>query len=81
MCNVEISLRSTKNWRNYLDEFEIFLDICTAQKDYAYIVTLRGLHRDDYLRATVEQRRCKKYVVRKTLREKCCEKDVVRMKL
>ena len=72
MCNVEVLVRYTKNWRNYgglnLDEFDIFWDIYTAQKDYAFIVTLRGLHSvDDYLRATVEQRRCKKYVVRMTL--------------
>ena len=34
MCNVEVSVKSTKNCRNYgglnLDEFEIFWDICTT---------------------------------------------------
>ena len=55
-----------------LDEFEIFWDIYTAQKDYAYIVTLLGLRCvDDYVRAPVLERR------EQTLREKRYEKDVV----
>ena len=39
---MEVSVGSTKNDEIRglnLDKFEIFLDICTAQKDYANIVT------------------------------------------
>ena len=65
-----------------LDEFDIFWDICTAQKDYAYIVMLWGLRCvDDYVRATVRERRCENDVVRRTLWGRCCEKDVVRKTL
>ena len=75
LCNVEVSVW-TLNGRHYgrlnLDEFEIFWDICTAQKDYAYIVTLWWLRCvDDYVkrgvRKTVCERRGEKDVVRKTL--------------
>ena len=45
---------SKRNGGLNFDELEIFWDICTAQKDYAYIVTLWGLRSvDDYVRATV----------------------------
>ena len=78
MCNIEVSLWLITKCRNYrvlnLDEFEIYRDFCTAQKDYAYIVMLcKGK-----FRATVWKRRCEKNVVRKALWKRHCEKDVVR---
>ena len=63
------------NW----DKFEMIWDICTAQKNYAYIVTLWWLGCvDQYFRATVLERRCEKGVVRKTLWERRCKKFAVR---
>ena len=64
------------------------LDICTAQKDFAFIVTLwghickgNGVRKTDVLRKMLWERRCEKDVVRKTLWERRCEKDVVEQSL
>ena len=83
ICNVEVSVWSTKKWWNdrgmNLDKFDIFLGICTTQKDYANIVTLWGLRCvDEYVRTTGCERFCEKDVVRKTVWERHSEKDVVR---
>ena len=60
----------------------LFRDICTAQKDNAYIVTLWGLRCvDEYVMETVWKRRFENEVVRKTLRKRHCEKDVVKKTL
>ena len=88
MCNVEVSVWSITKCRNYrvlnVEEFEIYWDICKAQKDYAYtcIVTWGLRCVDEYVRATVWERRCEKDVVVKTLWDKRCEiLDVVEKSL
>ena len=94
MCNLEVSVWSTKNCRNYrvlnLRYFGKFVQqrkvtrILRRYEDYV-VWTLCG-----YVRATVWKRRCgktlwerdcEKDVVRKTLWERRFEKDVVRKSL
>ena len=70
----------SKLWGLNLDKFEIFGDVCTAQKHYAYIMMLWELrYVDEYVRAMVWERYCeiyfvKKDIVRQTSRVKLCEK-------
>ena len=68
------------------NDFRIFWDICTAQKDHTYIVTLWGLRMwtnmlGQRCEKDVVGRRCEKDVVRRTLWERRCEKYVVRKSL
>ena len=39
---IDQQLSNKRGYELSLDEFEIFLDICTVQKDYAYIVMLNS---------------------------------------
>ena len=71
--------QSEIKWGLNLYEFEIFKDICTAQKDKLCRGVVRtslygrkGKHND------VCKRRCEKDVVRKTFWERRCVKDVVK---